>query len=302
MDSRQEAKLSMYAAVTNFCTTNAAIINSIPAFATAAESLLDTYNAIKVNAQAELDAIGGITIDKADQKKELAQMAADIAAAVFAYASASDNAILRERVNYVPSELARIKDELMVPACNNILNAANENLAALAAYGVTNQKVIDLNDAITSFITAAPAPRNAVAQRSSHASIIKDLFKQGDEILKTRMDKLAVQYKTVNPLFYNSYRQNRIILDATTSATQVSGKVTNDTNDLPINEVSVQVEGESYSTITEANGNYILKIPVPGDYNITFTKTGYQPRTIENIEVTLGQNTDLDVALSINPA
>ncbi|MBI2729664.1 MAG: hypothetical protein HYX40_02735 [Sphingobacteriales bacterium] len=76
-------------------------------------------------------------MDKAQRKAVLAQQAADIAAAVFAYASSISDNTLKEQVNYPLSYLQREKDELLGPACANIRNASNANLAALAPFGIT---------------------------------------------------------------------------------------------------------------------------------------------------------------------
>ncbi|HWR32521.1 MAG TPA: carboxypeptidase-like regulatory domain-containing protein, partial [Chitinophagaceae bacterium] len=100
-------------------------------------------------------------------------------------------------------------------------------------------------------------------------------------------------------LFYNTYKNNRIILDAATSNTQVNGIVTNNDTREPENNVAITVQDQSYSTTTDAVGRYTLKIPVPGSYKIIFTKVGFAVNS-ESVEVTLGQTATLNMAL--NPA
>lgn len=301
MDSRQEAKLNMYDAVLAHCDANAAIVATVVAFQNAVNDFEDIVDDLRTAAQNEVQAITGFTADKNAQRQDLIDITVDVAGSIYAYASAQDNLILKDQVKINPSDLTRMKDELLGPVCTNILDAANANAAALVDYGVTAAKITALDDAIEDFVSAVPAPRNAVSNRVSIAEQIKQLFKDGDQLLKERLDKLALQFKTTQPNFYTAYRSNRVILDAATSATQVSGIVRDAFTNNPLSGVAIQVVDQSYSTTTNGAGEYTLKIPVPGEYNITFTKENYQVKTEENVDVTLGQTTDLDVTLTQIP-
>ena len=90
-------------------------------------------------------------------------------------------------------------------------------------------------------------------------------------------------------------------MDAATSNSQVTGTVTNNATGSPLNAVAVTVQDQSYSTTTNASGNYTLKIPVPGSYKIIFTKTGFAVNS-DNVEITLGQTSTLNMILEPVPA
>ncbi|MEQ1796898.1 MAG: hypothetical protein ABL872_03035 [Lacibacter sp.] len=220
MNAKNEAKLSMYNAVLTHIEDNTVITATVPAFATQATALRTIYENIVTAAQNEAQAITGITMDKTQLRKSLCEQAATVAAAVFSFAAASNNNQLKEEVNYPISELTRLRDEMLVPICNNILSAATINIASLTTYGVTGATTGDLEDAIEDYAEMIALPRNAVTQRSAYTATIRNLFKDGDAILKLQMDKLALQFKTANLQFYNTYKNNRIILDAATSNTQ----------------------------------------------------------------------------------
>ncbi|MBP7389350.1 MAG: carboxypeptidase regulatory-like domain-containing protein [Chitinophagales bacterium] len=301
MDSKQEARLSMYDAVISYCDANNPIVSTIPAFENAVDDLRDVFEDIQEAAQAEMQLIEGYAGDKAEQRLELGNLAASIAASVFAYASATGNTVLKEQANYPPSHFTRLKDELLGPACQNVHDLANANLVALADYGITAPNLTDLQTAIDNYGSAVAAPRNAISVRSSKGVLIKDFFKNGDDILKTRMDKLALQFKESNSEFYNAYKSNRVVVDAATSSTQVSGTVTSNAGGAPVDNVSVTVTDQSYTTTTDVNGNYKIKIPVPGVYELVFTRIAYVDQTIPNVILTLGENTDLDVVLQQLP-
>lgn len=301
MNSKQEARLNMYDAVLAHCDANAAIVATVPAFQTAVNNFEDIVDDLRQAAQDEISATTGYALDKAEQRKNLSQLTLDMSGAIYAYAASVNNLVLREQVHITPSDLLRLKDELLGPACSNIVDAANANAAALVPFGVTAAKITVLEDAIDDYISAVPAPRNAVANRASIAESIRQYFKSADELLKKQIDKLAVQFQSTHPNFYNAYRSNRVILDPASSATQVSGTVTDQWTNNPVADVIIQVVDQAYSTTTNSDGEYILKIPVPGEYNITFSKTGYVTKTEEDVEVTLGGNTSLDIILNQNP-
>ena len=297
MDSKQESKLNMYNAVITHCAANPAIIATVPAFQTALTNFQNVFGNIIETAQLEAQVIKGIAMDKSQYKTDLVQKASEIAAAVYAYAVTQNNNTLKEQVHFSVSDLLRMKDEILGPTCLNISNAANDNVASLAGYGITAAVITDFNDMISTYMGVVSNPRNAVTQRATYSASLKDYFKEGDDILKNQMDKIALQFKAANLEFYTTYKNNRIILDAGTSATEAEGIITQSGTETTISGVSVQVVGQSYNAASNGSGEYKLKIPVPGTYSIQFSKPGFANKTIDNVEITLGQSTSLDVQL-----
>jgi hypothetical protein len=298
MTAKQEAKVSMYDAVLQHAGANPAIVGTVPAYQTAITALSAKYSAIITATQLEQVQISGITVDKSVAKKNLAQQAVDTAAAVFAYAASIGNNELQEKARYPKSRFTNMRDELVKPTCQAILDLANANLKDLAPFGISAATITLLQSAINNYGAAVAKPRNAVSQRTAYRETIKTLIREADAILKNQLDKIAPQFKMANMEFYNAYLSNRIILDAPTSATQVAGNVTASDGNNPVFNVIIKVEGASYTTTTDEKGDYILKIPVPGTYNITFTHPKFQVFTAKEITVALGKSTKLNVQLS----
>lgn len=290
MTSKQESKLNMYDAVITFAGADPTITAPVPAFGVAFTAFGDKVQSIKDNAQAEADVITGIAMDKSQFRKDLSQVAADVAAALFAFASTTNNNELRQKANFSFSDLLRLKDEELAPVALNIHDAATTNLASLATYGITPAKLTILFTAIGNFTNKVPAPRNASSQRATYAEMLRQFFIQADDVLKNQLDKVAVQFKLINLGFYTTYKNNRIIVDAATSATKLIGKTMEQITGAQITGATLQVVGKSYTAISNAVGEYLLKIPVPGTYSVKATKTGYADKTIDNIVITLGQS------------
>ncbi len=112
MTSRQESKLNMYNAVVAFGNESSGTISSIPALQTAFNSFTGILNDIEEIVQLEIQVISGITMDKGAAKKALIENAAPVAATVFAFATAQSNNELKEQVNFSPTRLLHLKDEL----------------------------------------------------------------------------------------------------------------------------------------------------------------------------------------------
>lgn len=298
MTSKQEAKLNMYNAVLSFCNQNEITVAEIPAFVTAFDNLTAKKNQIDDTAQQEAIIITGITINKANLKSTMITTATSIASAGFAYATSVNNPVLKEKFKYTSSDFQRFKDDELPLIVQNIHDNANSVAAQLVAFGITAPMITAFQTQITNYTNAVPSPRNAAAQRKALRELLVIYFKEADLILKDQMDKLALQYKTSNPEFYNSYRNNRIIINAPTSSSQAAGIIKVFNADAVIAGVAVTVTGQPYNTTSGVDGSYSLKIPVPGLYTINFTKAGYTPLQFPNTLIKLGETTTLNVELT----
>ena len=301
MKSKQVVKLTMYHAVIPWCEANAAQTAILPAFATTLTGLKAKVNAIDTTAQLEAQVTTGITINKADLKKALCTSAEGLAAAVYAFATAEDDTILQQKANYTLSDFTKLKDDELPIIVQNLHGAATFEIAGLAPYGITAATLDALQELIDEYSSTVAAPRNAAALRKTYVAQLVVLFKEADEFLKTQLDKLALQFKTTAPAFYETYKNNRKLVNAPTSATQVKGIITDSLTGLPIYLILITAQNHDYSTTSELDGSYSLKIPVPGVYTLLFTSEGYLTYTVDNVELMLGQATLLDAQLVPTP-
>jgi hypothetical protein len=293
----QEAKLNMYNAVIAYSDASTAITAAVAAYATTLTALKAKQAAIVTTAQGEEQVISGITVNKSDLKKTSCNSATTVAAAGFAYATSISDAVLQAKFNYAYSDLFRLKDDELPLILQNIHDEANTVVASLAPFGVTAGVLTSLQTAIDNYTAKVSAPRNAVAQRKSYKAQLVTLFKETDALLKTQLDKLALQLKATEPDFYLTYKNNRIIIDGPTSTTKAEGTITDSVNAAGLFGVIVTVDGQTYTTTTALDGTFTLLIPVPGIYTIIFAKAGYQTFQAVNIEIKLGETTTLNVQL-----
>jgi len=212
MNKVNVSRLTMYDTVIAYCNNNADTVATVPAFQTAFTAFETTVGDIHDTVQLEANIISGITTDKSQLKATLCQQAADNCAVIFAYASTTNNNELKEQVSFSFWDLKRLTDEMLIPTCSNIYNGLNDNSKALKTFGITAGNISDLQTAIDDYQAILVSPRNAVTQRSAHGTALGNLFKQANDILKSQLDKVAVQFKSTAETFFVAYKKNRAVV------------------------------------------------------------------------------------------
>ena len=77
---------------------------------------------------------------------------------------------------------------------------------------------------------------------------------------------------------------------------KVSGKITNGKNEA-VAGVSIKIEGAAGGTTSDIDGRYVLTLSTGKKYTLVFTSVGYQSKSVPEVEITAGQETQLDILL-----
>ena len=211
MDSRQTKKLSAHRGLSATLDAHKPKWTSLGAFKRAVTAFNDCIDSIDDLARIQADK-SGAGAEKALCLVALATDAHTIASAVSALASDNNDASLAAKVAFSRSDLKRGREAEIVTRCENIHAAAVENLDALDdEYGVTQAKLTALQQKIDAFRTAQPKPRRTRASSSAATQQLRDCFAQADKIAHERLDKLAVQFETSEPAFFNEFTSARKI-------------------------------------------------------------------------------------------
>lgn len=216
MTAREEAKLSMYRAVSQHCSLNAAIVNTNLAFKSS-NTTLDAKIATLLTSETSVQKqTKGVAQDKGTLRATLVLTAFETAAQVSAFATKTKNDTLKQIVNFSMTDLERIKDDLLIPTCNNIKKAANDNLANLADYGVTVASLTAFQTDMDNYSASVAKPRLAKTQKTTDGKNVKAIMKEIDNILKEEMDKTVVNFRKTYPDFVTKYKEVRKIVDPST--------------------------------------------------------------------------------------
>ena len=212
MNKKQEAKYNMYKATQSLCNANAAIVATQTEFSNSLTDLGTVITDIEKDETIVSKKTVGVAKDKTSLKLDLATIAFRISSAVFAYAEKTKNNTLQKSVDYAESDLPRIKDGQMAATIQNIYDAANNNLAALAGYGVKAADLAELQAAMTKYNNAVPEPRKAISRKAAKTIDLVALFTKGDAIVKNQMDRLSLPFKKTNKTFFDEYQSVRKVI------------------------------------------------------------------------------------------
>ena len=288
MNSKQESKLNMYHSVQKFATDNVSIVATVPAFQNAFDDFKDKVLEIGNTQQRMLHSSKGYTDGKMQARNAMENLTDQAAAALFSFASEQGDLELKGEVKFTPTELTRKRDEEIGAVATKVYDLANANLAALADYGIDANFLSIFLAAINLYASKVNAPRTVITQKSAAAATLISLFDECDQILKDRMDTAAKKFRETEPEFYQTYRNNRKILDAKTYSTGLRFEVKNKSGK-QVGSASISFPSLQMVIITSTDGIAELK-PVPlGTYEISVSATGYQTALRDDIKTHLGK-------------
>ena len=297
MESSQDSKLNMERAVEKLCDANPTIVSSVPAFDNAVGNFKNKVAEIIATIQHEKLAISGITDDKVLAKKALCRIAADTASPIFVYASTTNNAILKQQVNYSYSSLFSIVDDELAPIAQNIHNAGKANLAVLASFGITTPVLAIFQTVIDSFEQKESNPKNAASIKKTIRTNLKTLFKESDIILKEHMDKTVLALQTTYPDFVLSYKENRVVIDPKKTSARLKGKVISAVDGSPIHGAVISLDNTLFAAISNSKGKYAINYIPFGDYAAIVTAPSFADINGDTVKIKLGKITILDVEM-----
>lgn len=188
--------------------------------------------------------------------------------------------MLKQEVNYTYNELKRLREDLIIPTVKIIYNATQANLASLTNYGIDTIKLQEFADVISAYTTVLPTIKMSKSEKSSIVISLNNLFKETDELLKTRLDKLIALFNKTHPDFVNAYKSIRHVDAPTKTVTQIKGNVSASKDGTVIKGAIISLVGNSnYTSTSDNEGNFIFKPVSFGKYQVNVQATGYQPYT-----------------------
>jgi hypothetical protein len=297
MKRTEENQFSMMRATQTVLNQNPAIVTAVPAIATAKTELDNLITEVSSAEQAQQNGSEGETLDKAATKAALMSEAEAIIGPVKAYARTMADNVLYDRVNYTNSALVRLTDTGLPDACQAVHDAASDNAAALASYGVTAAVITSLQTRIDAYRTMSSAPRAAIAQQKAQTERIASLMERGTALLKGTMDNLVLPYKTQRPVFFSEYTTARQIVDTGKRHTTIRGTVTDAATGQPLYNTRITIVELNRTTRSGADGVYGLQKFEGGVYTITAELKDYRTETKSVVEIQRGQSIEINFSL-----
>jgi hypothetical protein len=297
MTDRQSNLLDMYGVVNTLYTANQAVIDLVAARANAFTAFQSNVTAINAHIGNQSQVVTGVSADKTQARIALNGLTHVIFALARTWALAVNDLTNAGEFDFSLSEIAKIKDDSIVPFVEHRLTIVNNNLSALSDYGVTVVLVTQWQDAISDYSSVVSAPRSAIVSRSTSTTNLRLLFDATQRLLRLTIDPLMLPFKTDDPELYAKYRSARIIIDRRgpyRTKAVVEGTVINAVTLLPEEGVTVSIVYASgqKDTFTDSEGRYSLVVlgleePTPA----TLTVSAPHPITEERQTVLIPSDT-----------
>lgn len=214
MKAKQENKLSMYLAVQAVCDRNQSTWQVLQAFVDGYADFGGRVSNIQNLAQSQSVDPTGLSADKDQLRRAMAEAATEVAGGVYAYAKKVKNNDLAAQTNVSVTTFMDGRDTLAATRALNVHAAATANLANLAPYGVTAAKLTALKAKVDAYSASITKPREAVGSGSTATKQMDDEFHAADAVLEDQLDMLMPQFKAANPTFVADYQNARIIVDS----------------------------------------------------------------------------------------
>lgn len=203
----------MYLVVSAFYSSNQTVIDTVSARTAAFAQLDALITAINSRIAGQSATSKGVTQDKQAVRTTLDNITHATMSLARAWALATGNNTLAEEFNYPLSDIERIKDDTMQGFCNYRIQIVNDNLAAMADYGIAATTVTEWQDALNAYVAILEAPREAINAKHLNTMGLKELFTETTKLFKEQLNPLMVPFKTSDPELYAGYLQACKVID-----------------------------------------------------------------------------------------
>jgi hypothetical protein len=209
---RGKNNLSMYQTVERYLSTDAAVVATLPNYATSFAAFGACLRQIQAHKQTQATNKGGLAEQKQQRKDALIALATDVVSKLKAYAAFNKQTVLLREIDYTPSELRTVAANVLVDRTRIIHRNAQDNLKALADYRVTKELLNELQKAIAVYESSVTEPRMGTVTRKSATDSLQECFREADRLLKEELDVLLGMVWSSEPTFFSSYQNGRVIV------------------------------------------------------------------------------------------
>lgn len=172
--------------------------------------------------RATLAKVAGQPSSKAQARTHLAQVAAEIAGDVFAYASEQRNPTLQAVADYSQGDFENLRGSRLTDAATALYQAAQDKAykkTLQADYDLTDARLQELQDALAAFDALKTQPRTTLLDGQTARASLRTEFAELGTLLQDRLMRQLRKYERKAPAFYARVVAARQVVDRPGSAT-----------------------------------------------------------------------------------
>ena len=204
---------TMFDTTAKFLDDNNSVWSGTVAFADAVTRAKAGIELVDTSADTQQKPTAGLAADKAQLRSDLEDKILEIAHQLAASAAKNGQGDLAEQVHVSKSSLDQMQDNDLEQTAERIVFLANNNIGALADYGILPADVTALDTARTAFKEMITVPRQAAASRKAQTQSLPQLIANVRSIFRNELDKMMTPFKKSNTDFYGGYFAARVIVD-----------------------------------------------------------------------------------------
>jgi hypothetical protein len=214
MNDKQEAKLSMFQRVGDVFHNNTEIYSNVGSIVDSVDKLDYFIVTIRQTAQQQASVIPqGFSAEKQEAIDSVIKHCIKVANGVYVHAFNKNDKVLLSKVSINKSMFYHMHGNDRYTLAKNILSEAKSRISELAYYGINEQDLNLLDEAISVYDGFLNKPQIAKEEREKYTKNLKELFVEADSLLYDQLDKLIVLFKTSDPDFYFAYKVARNIIN-----------------------------------------------------------------------------------------
>lgn len=182
----------------------------------------------------------------------------------------------------------------------------NEKLEKAPEVGISAEAVQVLQDKTDAYQNAVVAVSDILADRQSRRIRVKELIKEGTQILLNDLDRFVSYNTTDFPELSFAYNRVRWSRHRKSSAqilpaeSDISGAVTDLNTGLPVEGATLNLIEHAHAITSDKDGYYIFDDLEEGEYTVTCHATGYQ--VPDPFVLSLSANESVIHNFALNPA
>jgi hypothetical protein len=202
----------MYQNVLAVVNDHQSVWNGVQGMTTVVDQLHDLLNTLqnKLNLQSTLTQ--GIQIEKQAYLESFTEELSILKKALFLYAAETNNLALRERHKESKSKVASLSPDRLEILSINLIEDLETYESSLGTIGITAEKIQQFKDKAAQLENYKNSVRQAIVERSTETSEIRELEKQINRLLIDRLDRFMSFYKATDSSFFKTYRGARKII------------------------------------------------------------------------------------------
>ena len=216
MKTKLSNKLLMYWAVLEVLDKFNALWATATAFAAAYNNFKAAVTQIQNTAKLSGMKTENITAGKNAAVKSFTVKLFKVTSLMLAYANATKNADLKNKVDYAESELDDMRPDELLNVTEDVVEEFDARKAALTDYNLDETDMEPIRAFLATFKKTTTATRTTITTRKAANERLRPQFADASVILKEQLENLMEKFRETNPDFYGEFWAARGIVDAGT--------------------------------------------------------------------------------------